>query len=136
LSNLRDTSQELRNSGMFSGSDHFMSAGHQIINSNRAYAGPRRKKARWAYRDESVQQLLLRAFPKLATDKKHRERAGRWARVIQLYYRYGLSYGAVAAEMKTSTKYVRTLLRNIRRAAAGAPCNGINKRRKSKESCD
>ena len=130
MNNLRDTSRELRLSGLFSGSDPFMKNGHQIINSNRAYAGPRRKKAKWAYDDAAVQKLLLRAFPKLSMDKKHRERAGRWARLIQLYYRSGLSSGAVATEMKISRENVRGLLRSIRRAAAGMPCNGSAKYRK------
>jgi hypothetical protein len=123
LSNLRDTFQELRDIG-FSGSDQFMNRGHRIINSNRAFAGPKRRKAKWAMNDDAVQALLLQTFPKLETSESQRRRAGRWARIIQLYYRLGLSYGHTAAEMKVTTRYVRTLLRNIRRAAAKRPCAG------------
>lgn len=132
MSNLRDTSQELRNTGLFSGSDLFMRNGHQIINSNRAFAGPRRKKAKWAYNDEAVQKLLLRVFPKLSMNRLQRERAGRWVRVIQLFYRSGMTRGAIAEEMKLGLNTVHQLLNHIRRAAAGYPCSGSKKRRKVK----
>jgi len=115
---------------MFSGSDHFMAAGHQIINSNRAYAGPKRREDKWAYDDEAVRIVLYQAFPKLLTDKKQRERAGRWARIIQLYFRSGMSGGSVAHEMKINLERVRRFLKSMRHVAAGRTCNGAKKHRK------
>lgn len=122
MSNLRDTSKELRDLLIFSGSDHFM-GGHQIINSNRSHVGYRRASADWSQDDDVVRELLLRVFPKLESNEKQRVRAGRWMRIIHLFYRAGLSYGDVAEEMKSSLSTVRSALQHIRRAAKGRPCN-------------
>ena len=123
MGNLRDTSRELRDLG-FSGTDQFMQGGHQIINSNRANAGPKRKNADWAADDRIVQYLLLSVFRKLTTDQKQRERAGRWMRVIQLYFRSGLSYGDVAAEMNLPKRTVEYLVRSIHRTRIGRRADG------------
>jgi hypothetical protein len=128
MSNLRNTSKELRDLG-FSGTDQFMQGGHQIINSNRANAGPKRKNADWAKSDKIVQTLLLRVFPKLMTDEKQRERAGLWMRVIQLYYRAGYSFGDTAAEMGVKLKFVRNVLQKIAYVRHGKTTKGKTRKR-------
>ncbi len=111
-----------------------MQGGHQIINSNLAgRTGTKRKDAKWIKSDKAVRQLLLRVFPKLETDEKQRERAGRWSRVIHLFYRLGMSYRDVAAEMNEKTSVVRCLLRSVRRAASGQSCNRSGRIRKRTE---
>lgn len=131
MGNLRDTSRELRDLG-FSGTDQFMQGGHQIINSNRANAGPKRKNADWAADDRIVQALLLTVFPKLITDQKQRERAGLWMRVIQLYHRSGHSFGDTAAEMGVKTKFVRNVLQKIQYIRKGKNAKGKSRKRKGK----
>jgi hypothetical protein len=118
LSNRRDTSKELKQLRIFSGSDHFMS-GHQIINRNRSLAGPRRKNSEWALDDTEVRRILKRSFPKLATNEKQRERAGRWATVIQLYFRKGLTLSDVAVDLKMTPKNTGKLIRRIQLAQRG-----------------
>jgi hypothetical protein len=124
MSNHRNTSQQLREMLIFSGSDHFMRNGHQIINSNRAFAGPRRKNAEWALDDGFVQALLLKAFPKLRTDEKQRERAGRWVRVINLYFKSGMSFGQAAEEMGLPKRKVEGVIRSVHRAVSGRRADG------------
>jgi hypothetical protein len=101
-----------------------MNGGHQIINRNRSHVGPRRKDAAWTLDDDQVKALLQRVFPRLALDERERERAGRWARIIHLYYRLGYSYGDAAAELKIPMHTVRNVLARMRRARANRPCNG------------
>lgn len=129
MSNRRNTSRQLRDLELFSGNDQFMQNGHQIINSNRANAGPRRKNAAWAASDAEVQALLANAFPKWKTDENQRKRAGRWARVIHLYFRSGMSYGDVAAEMNLPKRHVEYLVRSIYRVHAGRRANGTGFKR-------
>lgn len=129
---LRDTLGELRNLRIYSSSDQFMRGGHRIINSNRAFAGPHRKEELWTNDEIAVRELLLRVFPKLDTNEKDRLRAGRWARLIHLYFKSGLSQGDVANEMKMSKMAVNSMLRNIRRASKGGPCNKKLSRASSK----
>lgn len=135
MTNLRNKDNgELRSLRIFAGSDSFMKGGHRIINSNRARVGPARKNADWAKSDKKVQKLLLRVFPKMLTDDKQRKRAGRWLRVIQLYFRYGYSYGDTAAEIGEKKKFVQDVLCRINRALQGLPCDGRKKPRKLKEA--
>jgi hypothetical protein len=119
MSNHRNTSRELRH--IFSGSDTFMQDGHQIINSNRAYAGPKRKDSPWASDDKTVQELLKTVFPKLEDNKRQRDRAGRWMRVIQLHFRSGFSYGDTAEEMGEELYTIRNIISRMRRALKRLP---------------
>lgn len=130
MSNHRDTSKQLRDSLIFSGEDQFMRDGHQIVNKNLAYSRYRRTPAEWAKDDRAIKVLLLRVFPKLETDEKQRQRAGRWMRVIHLHHRFGHSYGAVAAEMGLRVTAVKSMIQHIRRAVNGFPCNRSSKRSK------
>ena len=134
MSNHRNTWKQLRKLGIFAGSDAFMQGGHQIINSNRAYAGPARKNAEWAKSDKKVCELLLRVFPKMTDNKCQRERAGKWLRVIQLYYRSVFYYGDTAIEMNEKKSFVNNVLNRIRKALQGRPCDGRDKPRKIKEA--
>lgn len=43
----------------------------------------------WAMNNAALRALLLRAFPKLETNPTQRARAGRWAFIIQHYFRLG-----------------------------------------------
>ena len=134
MSNHRNTWKQLRKLGIFAGSDAFMQGGHQIINSNRANAGPARKNSEWAKSDKIVQNLLFNIFPKLAKNENQRKRAGKWLRIIQLYHRSGFSAGDVAAEMKITRTSVKGILRHIRLALKGLPLDGRPKFRKKKVS--
>jgi hypothetical protein len=77
------------------------------------------KKAGWAHDDKQIQQLLLRSFPRMHTNSKQRKRAGRWLRVINLYWRQQWSRGDIAAELGLKYNIIKNLIRAIRRAAAG-----------------
>jgi hypothetical protein len=124
MSNHRNTSEQLRELLIFSGSDHFMTNGHQIINSNRSHAGPARKDATWALDDAVVQKILRTTFPKVEIDVAQRERAGKWVRIIHLYFRSAMSFGDVAAEMGVKPKFVRNVLQKINYVRKGLSTQG------------
>jgi hypothetical protein len=96
------------------GSEGFMKA-HQIKKVRVLFG--QKDTPEWASNDAEVRVILLRVFPKLATDWEQRKRAARWNQAIMLVYRMGLPYNHAAAEMGVTVDTVRSLLRNIRRAA-------------------
>lgn len=108
------------------GTDQSFMSGYRIIRPLRRekYGGI----PEWVMNDAEVRSLLLRLFPKLSTDRKHRVRAGRWAAVIHLYYRCGLSSTEVADEMGVTLYTVKSLLRSIKRAREGKRCNSGRRR--------
>lgn len=112
MNNLRDTAAELRSK--FDGASAFMNGGHQIIKIRRH----ERDVPEWAKSNEEIQKLLLRSFPKMTTHPLQRLRAGRWARIIHLYFRNGSTYSEVAEEMGESVVVIHSTLKRIRRAAS------------------
>lgn len=99
---------------------------HQIM-SVRRY---KRSIPEWATDDKQIQKLLLSKFPRLGIDLEQRRRAGRWAMVIQLYFRAGHSHREVAEEMGESKAAVLTLTRSIVRAQRSEPLNGVLRKKK------
>ncbi len=112
-----DTLGALRN--LVDAKDGFMT-GHQICKVRR----PKRVLPDWARTQKSIQELLLKAFPKLKTEERQRQRAGRWAMVIQLYFRSGKSYRETAEEMGEKVRTIEMVIRSIHRTAKGHPVNG------------
>lgn len=78
----------------------------------------------WATDDRKIRDFLLRSFPKLKTDLKQRIRAGRWLRVINLYFRMQWSHTQVAEEIGMLPKVVHGMIRGIRRSAQGRRVDG------------
>ena len=78
----------------------------------------------WAVDDEQLQALLLRVFPKLESDKNQREHAGKWVRVIYLFYRLTWSTGYIGEKMGVSRKVVCSILHRARNAAVGLRTDG------------
>lgn len=115
---------------VFDGDDQFVSGGHQVVKSAGATRHATRvsKTPEWALSNEQVQALLLRSFPKLATDPKQRERAGRWAQIIQLYYRAAWTENQIAEEMNMSIDRVRYFIRAIKWASDGKIARGGTER--------
>jgi hypothetical protein len=111
--------EELR--GQLDGQDPFMTGGHQVIRPRRSD----RRTPDWATTNKKIRAILLRSFPKLKTHPVQRIRAGRWAQIIQLYYRAHLSKKQIAEQLKLSYNAVRMIVRNINRAANGKKANGI-----------
>lgn len=114
----------------FDGDDSFVSGGHQLIKSAGATRHAERvsKTPEWALNKDKVQELLLKSFPLLKTDSRQRERAGRWAQIIQLYYRAAWTQRQIADEMRISVNLVKRLITSITRAAKGERANGTGKR--------
>ena len=81
------------------GSEAFMFGFH--ITKSRTNS-KRRRVPDWAKDDARVRELLLKSFPYLHTNATHRQRAGRWMRVIQLYFRMKKSSTETAVEMNES----------------------------------
>lgn len=77
----------------------------------------------WTLNDKEVRKVLLRAFPKLRTNGPQAIRAGRWMRLIHLYYRVPMSNSQVAKEMDMSLNVVKKTLQHIRRVAKGRRAN-------------
>jgi hypothetical protein len=114
-----DTFKELR--GYLDGQDTFMTGGHQLIKPRHSD----RQTPDWAATNSKIRAILLRSFPKLKTHPIQRKRAARWAEVIQLYYRMHLSKRQIAEQLTMNYSTVRTLVRNINRAANGRKANNI-----------
>jgi len=96
------------------GNDSFMGA-HQIkkIRTRERIIPP------WVLNDKEVQKVLSRAFPHLKTNPASQKAAGRWARVIHLYYRMQMSNSHVTKEMGMNLNTLKMVLKAIRRVAKG-----------------
>ncbi len=112
------TYQELR--GFLDGNDPFMTGGHQIQQIRQGW----HSIPDWTQDDQKIQELLLRTFPKLNTDSRQREQAGRWIRVIYLYYRSRLTHGQIAVELGVNLGTILSLIRSITRVSSGRRANG------------
>ena len=110
----------------FDGSSVFMS-GHQIL--RKRTLSKRRRVPEWAKQDEFIRELLLRSFPYLHTNLNQRKKAGRWARVIQSYFREQHSYKETAEEIGETPRTTEMLIRAITRAVNGKKANGSGSRR-------
>jgi hypothetical protein len=119
-SGLSETNEELRTK--VDGDDPFFE-GHGIVKPRRGNAGDRtgipRTCPEWALDNTKIQKILLLSFPKLTTDGKQRASAGRWARVIQLYFKSQMTHGQIASEMGLSLNNVKMIVRAIKLASKG-----------------
>lgn len=106
------------------GNDPFIT-GCQIIAIRRF----NRQDPEWTKSDKEVQKVLLLAFPKLASSPKQRTQAGRWMRVIQLYFRKHFTHGEIAEELGMTYPAVISLIRSIKRVAAGQRADGSKVRK-------
>jgi hypothetical protein len=123
MNNTRDTSRELRQ--LLDGDDPFLSGGHQILKIRR----PRKKIPAWVNDKKKIRELLIRSFPKMKFDFYQRERAGRWAQIINLYFQEGWSRGQITEELKDrwpliTYDAVESIIRSIRRVSKGRRANG------------
>lgn len=111
--------------GRMDGSDMFMSA-HQI----KKIRTRDRVIPAWALSDTEVQKILQRSFPFWRTNKTAKARAGRWMRIIHLYYRMQMPISQVASELGTTVGVILTITRSMKRAASGlrARDGGVRKR--------
>lgn len=124
-SGLGETNEELRTK--IDGSDTFFE-GHRIIKQRRGNAGNKTGVPRtcpdWAKDNAKIRALLLRSFPKLLTDEKQRLKAGRWARVIQMYYRSQMTHGQICNELDLTLPTILSMIRNIDRVVKGKRADG------------
>jgi hypothetical protein len=112
------TSKQLAN--LIGQNEGFAAGGHQIVRA-RTY---KRKIPAWALNDTEVQKVLLRAFPRLATDDRQRDSAGRWITVIHWYFRLGYTRGQIADEFATTTERIKGVIRSIYRVSKGRRADG------------
>lgn len=120
--NLRPTQQQLGK--LIDGKEQFMRSGHQILVERKH----KRVTPEWVKSDKKIRELLLRSFPRLLINKRQAALAGRWARVIQLYFRMGKTHGQIAEEMGLKYKDVNNLVDRIRRAGQGFCASGTGKK--------
>lgn len=110
---------------VFDGNDQFMqgvSVRGSPRSGNAARAATAQVKDSWAFDDERVRLLLMRVFPK-KWEKQHK-RAALWMKIINEYFRMGLTANRIAFELKRKPKYIENVVRRIRRAAAGVRTDG------------
>ena len=74
--------------------------------------------------NKDIQIFILNAFPKLKDNLKQRKQAGRWARVIQLHYKFYYSERLTAAEMELPLSTIKSIKTHIRRSLAGQRLDG------------
>lgn len=97
------------------GDDPFMSHGYEIKKIR-----TREKVAPvWVTSDVKLRKLLNEVFPKWRTEATQRKRAARWAAIITLFYRMGMSKAQVAAELKTTPTVINRVLQTIRARGEG-----------------
>lgn len=113
----------------FDSCDPFLAGGHRDIKVRRGS----KQIPDWVNDYAFIRRVLLRAFPKLDTSIKQRKAAGKWIRVIQLYWRKQLTHGQIRFELGESVNgefvplrltAVQAIIRNIRRAINGDATNG------------
>lgn len=116
-SEVADTYAQLRE--FVEGTGGFM-VSHQIIKIRR----PRKKMPAWVVNENQLRAFLLFCFPRINKDLEQRSMAGRWLRIIQLYFREGWSRGQIAEEMNLTYSTVNSTIRNIKRAATRKRMDG------------
>ena len=84
----------------------------------------KRKMPLWTASDAGVQEVLLRAFPKLRTNDAQGEAAARWARIIQLYFRTGYTRKQITEEMDLTPSQINNCLCRILRVGKGLRTDG------------
>lgn len=104
--------------------DSFLAGGHQI-KKIRVHG---RKTPDWALRNTGVRAVIETAFPKWRVNVTQRQRAARWAQVIYLFYRVGMSRPQTAREMKVKSEMVKNILNRMRRVARGIQASNAGKR--------
>lgn len=117
------------------GDDGFMNA-HQI----KKIRTREREIPAWTLNDKEIRKVLLRAFPGLYRNYSSKpkrvgrsrqasrtlaQRAGRWTRIIHLYYRVQMSNSQVAKEMGETLNAIKMTLKSIRRVANGRRANNV-----------
>lgn len=103
--------EELRLS--LDGGDGFMT-GHRVTKGRVLRPVPE-----WAASDESVQAVILSAFPNWREHQGQLYAASRWAGVITYYFKCSRSYRETAELMGEDPESIRSLIIRIRRAACG-----------------
>jgi hypothetical protein len=106
------------------------SRSHGVV-SPRTY---KRETPEWSLNKHAIRVLLLRAFPKLATEDRQRDSAARWATVIHLYFRMGYTRGQIAEELDTTTERVKGVIRSIYRVSEGRRADGKSPLKRLKKS--
>jgi len=101
------------------GNETFMQ-GHQTVGA-RTY---RRKIPTWVKSDVAIKNLLLKVFPKLASDSVQRASAARWVSVIHLYFRLGYTRTQIAEEIGSTDVKIHGVIRSINRAQKGLRADG------------
>ena len=125
MNNLLDISVKLNK---FTDREDPFRTGHQILTVNR----PRKKIPAWAANDARIKEILLRAFPKMKKKPKQRVLAGKWIRVINLYFRQRWTRGQIAEEMGLTYSAVDSIIRNIKRVSEGLSSRTGKPRKRNK----
>jgi hypothetical protein len=108
------------------GNEPFMTNGHSVLDTRGTTQNPKRvsQNPDWTKSDAKIRELLLTVFPKMHTDRAQRRRAGRWFRIIYLYYRANLPASRVGGNMHISRERIKRFLRSINRVANGFTAGG------------
>jgi hypothetical protein len=113
-----DVFEQLRQ--RFDGSDPFVAGGHAVRGGGMTRNADRvANTPEWANDNLQVRELLLKVFPKLATDENQRKRALAWATIIYLYHRCGMTQLHISMRLGWTENRVKMMIRNINRAATG-----------------
>jgi hypothetical protein len=103
--------------------DSFIVGGHQIVHA-RSY---KRETPAWVTKNSEIRKLLLRSFPRLATNERQKRAAARWAMIIHLFYHMGYTSSQVAEEMGLALNKVKAICKSIRRVSKGLRADGRGK---------
>lgn len=97
----------------FDGAETILSGGQGVLNQGRR-GRKRTGVPDWVEDETRVRAILLKAFPKLVTDAGQRARAGRWARVIDGYYREGAPAQDIADDLEVSKQVIEKIIHKIK----------------------
>jgi len=93
----------------------------------------------WALDDSKIAEYVKLRFPKAQADSEQRRLAARMLRLIHLYYRFGATATAVAAELGMSTVMVKKQVHKLERQMAaplkphGRPKKGVSIRTENED---
>lgn len=94
--------------------------GYQVT---KAFERKKKFSPDWALDDNKVKDLLLLCFPKSQTSSSQRKSAGRWALVINYYFKLNYTAPQTAQEMSVKTHIVDSIIARIHKALSGLTSN-------------
>lgn len=107
----------------FDSNEPFMIYGANVVKT-RNNVERKHETPQWMHSETRLREFLHKHFPKRQTNHRQRTQAGRWAVIIQYYFRMGQTDSQIEVDMKWKPGTVGSLVQQIRHAIAGLRLDG------------